>query len=80
MSDQLTLEQIRALLMEAEASRRLAASFIDQQSIADLEGYAAELEAEAARLQGEQELSFGARNKRWTLFARLLKPTPAGHA
>ena len=80
MSDQLTLEQIRALRVEAEASRRLAASLSDKQSLADLEGYALELEAEAARLQRELELSFRARNKRWSLYARLLKPTHAGNA
>jgi hypothetical protein len=47
-------EQIWTLRVEAEESRRLAASFADRVSVIDLECYASELEAEAARLQLEQ--------------------------
>ena len=54
MSDDHTAEQIRMLRVEAEESRRLAASFADRLSVIDLEYYASELEAEAAKLQLEQ--------------------------
>jgi hypothetical protein len=45
-----------ALRAEAEASRRLARRLSDVQSVKDLKSYASELEAEAARLQVEQNL------------------------
>jgi hypothetical protein len=48
-----TADQIWTLRMEAEQSRRLADSLNDPQSVADLEAYALELEAEAAKLQWE---------------------------
>jgi hypothetical protein len=54
MSDNYTAEQILTLRVEAEESRRLAASFADRLSVIDLEYYASELEAEAAKLQLEQ--------------------------
>jgi hypothetical protein len=54
MSDNCAAEQIWTLRVEAEESRRLAASFDDRLSVMDLECYASELEAEAARLQLEQ--------------------------
>jgi len=54
MSDDHTAEQIRMLRVEAEESRRLAASFADRLSVLDLEYYASALEAEAAKLQSEQ--------------------------
>ncbi len=80
MSDKLTFEQIWALRVEAEASRRLARSLADDQAVLDLEGYASELEAEAARLQMEQELASRSKRRKWTLYARLMRPTYAGHA
>jgi len=48
-------EQIWSLRAEAEESRRLAAGFADRLSVADLQCYASELEAEAAKLQLEQD-------------------------
>ncbi|HMI97469.1 MAG TPA: hypothetical protein VK479_13235 [Micropepsaceae bacterium] len=57
MSDQLTFEQIWTLRAEAEESRQLAASFDDNPTVIDLEGYASALEAEAAKLQSKQEFS-----------------------
>jgi hypothetical protein len=54
MSDQLTFEQFWALLAETEEARRLAGSFADRPTVIDLECYASELEAEAAKLQLEQ--------------------------
>ncbi len=54
MSNDYTTEQIRLLRVEAEESRRLAACFADRLSVIDLEYYASELEAEAAKLQFEQ--------------------------
>jgi hypothetical protein len=78
MAAQLTLEQISALRIEAEAARRLALCLGDKQALVDLEGYAAELEAQAARLQREQELSSRAQNGR-SHHTRLMKPTHAGH-
>ena len=54
MSNDYTAEQIRTLRVEAEESRRLAASFADRLSVIDLEYYASELEAEAAKLQLQQ--------------------------
>ncbi len=47
-------EQIWSLRVEAEESRRLAASFADRLSVIDLQCYASELEAEAEKLQLEQ--------------------------
>jgi hypothetical protein len=46
-----------ALRVEAEASRRLARRLSDTQSVKDLKSYASELEAEAARLQVDQNPS-----------------------
>jgi hypothetical protein len=43
-------EQVDALRVEALEARRLAETLGDVQSIADLENYAAQLEAEAERL------------------------------
>jgi hypothetical protein len=57
MSDQLTFEEIWTLRAETEESRWLAASFVNRLTVMDLESYAAELEAEAARMQLKQELS-----------------------
>ena len=48
-------EQIWSLRVEAEESRRLAASFADRLTVTDLECYASKLEAEAAKLQLEQD-------------------------
>ena len=48
-------QQIWSLRVEAEESRRLAANFADPLSVIDLECYASELEAEAAKLQLEQD-------------------------
>lgn len=55
MSDQLTFEQFWALRVEAEEARRLAGSFVDRLTVTDLECYSSELEAEAAKLQLEQD-------------------------
>ena len=55
MSDQLTFEQFWALRADAEEARRLASSFHDRLTVADLESYASELEAEAAKLQSEHK-------------------------
>ena len=55
MTDDHTAKQIWSLRVEAEESRRLAASFADRLSVIDLESYASELEAEAAKLQLEQD-------------------------
>lgn len=46
-----TDDRIWALRAEADESRRLAETLTDAQSVADLEAYALELEAEAAKLQ-----------------------------
>jgi len=48
-------EQIWSLRVEAQESRRLAASFADRLTVIDLECYASKLEAEAAKLQLEQD-------------------------
>jgi hypothetical protein len=48
-------EQIWSLRVEAEESRGLAASFTERLSVIDLEFYASQLEAEAAKLQLEQD-------------------------
>jgi len=50
MEREFVSEQIEALRIEALEARRLAEALTDQQSIRDLENYAAQLEAEAARL------------------------------
>jgi len=50
MDRKLVSEQIEALQIEALEARRLAETLTDRQSILDLENYAAQLEAEAARL------------------------------
>ena len=55
MSNNYTAEQIWTLRVEAEESRRLAASFADRLTVIDLECYASKLEAEAAKLQLEQD-------------------------
>jgi hypothetical protein len=53
----MNFEQIWALRVEAEESRHLADRSIDRQTVIDLEGYASNLEAQAAQLQSEQEFS-----------------------
>ena len=50
MERELVSEQIDALRVEAVEARRLAETLSDPQSILDLENYATQLEAEAARL------------------------------
>ena len=55
--DQMTFEQLWALRMEAKEARRLAGSFADRLTVIDLECYASELEAEAAKLELEQEFT-----------------------
>jgi hypothetical protein len=50
MERKLVSEQIESLRVEAVEARRLAEALGDPQSILDLENYAAQLEAEAARL------------------------------
>lgn len=50
MERELVSEQIQSLQVEAIEARRLAETLRDPQSIRDLEKYATELEAEAARL------------------------------
>ena len=57
MSDQMSFEQVWALRIEAEESRRLADRFIDRQTVVDLECYASDLEAQAAQLQSAQGFS-----------------------
>jgi len=52
-----TDDQIWALRLEAEESRRLAGILSDAQSAADLQAYALELETEAAKLQLESSVS-----------------------
>jgi len=51
MSEQLTFEQLWALRMEAKEARQLAGSVADRVTVIDLECYASELEAEAAKLE-----------------------------
>jgi hypothetical protein len=48
-------DEIWSLRVEAEESRGLAASFTERLSVIDLEFYASQLEAEAAKLQLEQD-------------------------
>lgn len=72
MDRELVSEQIEALRIEALEARRLAETLTDRQSILDLQNYAAQLEAEAARLgvrndRSADEILQSHRNTRATL-------------
>ncbi len=54
MFEQSGLEQVSELRAEAAEARMLAATFLDRQTIADLQKYAFALEAQAAALDSEQ--------------------------
>ena len=63
MSDESISRQIQALRIEAEESRQLANNLTDKQAILDLENYAFELEAGAAKQESQQDFSSNMRRR-----------------